>query len=72
MRYFIHVISKEHINVDRDGMEFATPQEADDYGAVIASEIGMDDADYSDTEVSVVNSAGHEIARHPVVRRLAS
>nr|WP_187437629.1 hypothetical protein [Bradyrhizobium rifense] len=51
-------------------MEFATPGEADAYGARIAFEIGTDDRDYEDAELSVVDTRGNEIARHRIQRQL--
>jgi hypothetical protein len=46
MRYFFHIETREGISLDHEGAEFATSLEADDHGARIASEIGMDDGDY--------------------------
>lgn len=72
MRYFFHIETNEDLSIDREGTEFTTQLEADDYGARVASEIGMDDGDYSNSLVTVVDETGKEIARHPVYRRLSS
>ncbi|MCS3926229.1 hypothetical protein M2175_001260 [Bradyrhizobium elkanii] len=69
-RYFFHVQLRDNFSVDQEGTEFAEPLEADNYGAQIASEIGMDDGDYRDAEVLVVDADGCVIARHPVQRKL--
>jgi hypothetical protein len=53
-------------------MEFPNSLEADDHGARIASEIGMDNWDYHGTVVLVVDAGGREVGRHPVYRRLSS
>nr|WP_143273253.1 hypothetical protein [Bradyrhizobium canariense] len=58
------------MSVDDEGMEFATPREADAYGARIAFEIGTDDRDYNDAELSVVDARGNEIGRHRIHRLL--
>jgi hypothetical protein len=72
MRYFFHIETREGISPDHKGAEFATSLEADDHGACIASEIGMDDGDYAGTEVLVVDASGKEVGRHPVYRQLSS
>lgn len=71
-RYFFHVQLRERIAVDYEGAEFAEPLEADNYGATIASEISMDDEDYGEAEVVVVDADDRVIARHPVHRKLQS
>ncbi|WP_207234707.1 hypothetical protein, partial [Bradyrhizobium sp. Leo170] len=72
MRYFFHIEHDEAMSVDREGTEFATQLEADDYGARIASEIGMDDGDYTNSVVLVVDAKRQVVTRHPVYRRLSS
>jgi len=47
----------------------AEPREPDVYGARIAFEIGTDDRDFNDTELTVVDASGHEIARHRIHRQ---
>lgn len=69
-RYFFHIRDGGFVSVDDEGMEFATPREADAYGARVAVEIGTDDRDYDDTELSVVDARGNEIARHRIHRQL--
>ena len=69
-RYFFHIRDGNFVSVDDEGMEFATPREANIYGARVALEIGLDDRDYDDTELSVVDSRGREIGRHRVYRYL--
>lgn len=69
-RYFFHIRDGGFASVDDEGMEFATPREADAYGARVAVEIGTDDRDYDDTELSVVDARGNEIARHRIHRQL--
>lgn len=71
-RYFFHVQLRERITVDYEGMELAEPIEADNYAARIASEISMDDGDYREAEVLVVDADDRVIARHPVHRKLQS
>lgn len=58
------------MSVDDEGTEFATAREPENYGARVAREVGMDDRDYSNAEVSVVDARGHAVARHPVHRQL--
>lgn len=72
MRYFFHIETNEVLSVDREGTEFTTQLEADDYGARVASEIGMDEGDHTNSVVMVVDETGKEIAQHPVYRRLSS
>ncbi|WP_108523304.1 DUF6894 family protein [Bradyrhizobium algeriense] len=72
MRYFFHIETSDVLSVDRVGTEFTSQLEADDYGARVASEIGMDDFDYTNGVVTVVDETGKEIARYPVYRRLSS
>jgi hypothetical protein len=69
-RYFFHIRDSNFVSVDDEGMEFATPREAAAYGARIALEIGTDDRDYDDAELSVVDARGHEIARHRIQRQM--
>ncbi|MET4608717.1 hypothetical protein ABIB90_008225 [Bradyrhizobium sp. JR4.1] len=57
MRYFFHIETSDVLSVDRVGTEFTSQLEADDYGARVASEIGMDDFDYTNGVVTVVDSA---------------
>lgn len=74
-RHFFHIRhgeQGEHLSIDDEGTEFATLREADDYGARVASDISMDNFDYGDAEVSVVDAAGNEIARHPFYPKLQS
>ncbi|WP_445222808.1 DUF6894 family protein (plasmid) [Bradyrhizobium sp. Pa8] len=72
MRYVCHIETNEVLPMDRAGREFTTQLEADDYGARVASEVGMDAGDYSDCLVTVADETGKEIARHPVYRDLSS
>lgn len=69
-RYFFHIRDGGFVSVDDEGMEFATPREAEAYGSRVAAEIGTDDRDYDDTELSVVDARGNEIARHRIHRQL--
>lgn len=68
-RYFFHIRHGEHVSVDDEGTEFTTPDKADRYGARVAKDIGGDDFDYGDAEVSVVDARGNEIARHRIYRQ---
>jgi len=68
-RYFFHIRDGSYVSVDDEGMEFATPREADIYGAQVAFEIGTDDRDYDDAELSVVDASGREIPRHRIHRQ---
>lgn len=73
MRYFFHITHGdhgEHLSIDDEGTEFGTQVEADGYGARVAKDISMDNFDYGDAEVSVMDASGNEIARHPIYRRL--
>jgi len=69
-RYFFHIRHGEDVSVDDEGTEFMTSLEADSYGARVAKDIGEDDFDYGDAEVSVVDARGNEIARHRIQRQL--
>ena len=69
-RYFFHIRDGDFVSVDDEGMEFATPREANIYGACVAFEIGTDDRDYDDAELSVVDTKGREIGRHRIQRHL--
>ncbi|WP_439397832.1 DUF6894 family protein [Bradyrhizobium sp. PMVTL-01] len=71
-RYFFHIRDGNFVSVDDEGMEFATPREANIYAARVAFEIGTDDRDYEDTELSVVDVHGHEIGRHRIRRQLSN
>lgn len=71
-RYFFHVQLHERVSVDYEGTDFSDPLEADNYGATIASEISMDDGDYREAEVVVIDADDRVIARHPVHRKLQS
>ena len=72
MRFYFPIINGEELQTDPDGKEFSTIEDADNHGARIASEIGMDDQEYPAVEVLVLDAGGNEIARHPVYRRLAN
>lgn len=69
-RYFFHIRDGDFVSVDDEGMAFATAREANIHGARIAFEIGTDDRDYIDTELSVVDARGREIGRHRIRRQL--
>ncbi|MCA1515649.1 hypothetical protein [Bradyrhizobium sp. NBAIM01] len=69
-RYFFHIRDGDRVSVDDEGMEFATPREADLYGARVARDIGEEDRDYPDTVLSVVDARGHVVARHRIHRQL--
>jgi len=68
-RYYFPIIHNGQLQPDDEGEQFSSADQADDYGARVACDIGSD-PDYdqaSGTVVLVLGSAGAEIARHAVV-----
>lgn len=68
-RYFFHIRDGGFVSVDDE--EWNSRRRAKRTPtARVAVEIGTDDRDYDDTELSVVDARGNEIARHQIHRQL--
>jgi hypothetical protein len=69
VRYFFHVIGGNWPIEDDDGTLFPDMSDAVTHAEIVANDLALDDDQYRDHDVVVVDERENVIARVPIIRR---